>query len=559
MGVMNIDALDFLIIIIIMGTYINKGNLAFKKILKSNYVDKSNFVAVVNSTIDTERQYICATRCRRFGKSMMAKMLCAYYDKSCDSRELFKGLNVEKSESFEEHLNKYNVIYLDVTDFTTYSKYNGHIVKSINENLSREVKSAFLDVSFYDDADLMGCLQAIYNQTGERFYFIIDEWDAICREFPERRKYKDSPENVEPTEMDEYVKFLRRLFKSSASGEVFVGAYLTGILPMVKYNTESALNNFDEYSMVQPFRAADSFGFTSDEVKVLCEKYNMDFEELASWYDGYQIGREPSIFNPNSVMKAISTKRCSSYWAATGAYDRVAKYINLNYDGLRDDVIKMLGGGRCSVNTTSFVNNMSVVKSKDDIFTVLIHLGYLAYDEKTRKCYIPNKEVAGEWINAVKDNQWSEIVNTIQSSENLLESTIAGDAEKVAKYIDAAHVENTSILSYNDENSLSCVLSIAYIYAKNDYIIHQELATGKGFADLVFIPRKYVERPAMVVELKYDKDADTAIEQIHRKEYKGKVLEYTDRLLLVGINYDKETKKHSCVIEKYGDSTFANF
>lgn len=545
-----------------MGTYINKGNLAFKKILNSNYVDKSSFIAVVNSTLDSERQYICATRCRRFGKSMMAKMLCAYYDKSCDSRKLFEGLKIttmsNKDEdgnnlfpSFDECLNKFNVIYLDVTDFTTQPEYKGHLVNSIQEEIIEEVKQSFPDVSYKENSDLMGCLQSIYNQKGERFYFIIDEWDAICREFPERRKFKDSPESVEPTEMDEYVSFLHRLFKSSASSEVFVGAYLTGILPMVKYNTESALNNFDEYSMVQPFAAAGSFGFTSEEVKALCEKYDMDFDELASWYDGYQIGDEPSIFNPNSVMKAISARECSSYWAATGAYDRVASYINLNYDGLKDDIINMLAGGRCLVDPTGFVNDMSVIKSKDDVFTVLIHLGYLAYDKNEHECYIPNKEVAGEWINAVRANNWQEVVCTIQSSKTLLESTLAGDTGKVARIIDAAHVENTSILSYNDENSLSCVLSIAYIYAKNDYIIHRELATGKGFADFVFIPRKNVDKPAMIVELKYDRNADTAIEQIHRKEYKGKVLEYTDKLLLVGINYDKETKKHSCVIEKY--------
>lgn len=422
--------------------------------------------------------------------------------------------------------------------------------------MTKELKRKFSDVEFDDDADVMGCLQAIFNQTGERFYFIIDEWDAICREFPERRKFKDSPF----TEMDEYVMFLRRLFKSSASAEVFVGVYLTGILPMVKFNTESALNNFDEYSMVQPFAAAGSFGFTSDEVKALCEQHNMDFDELAAWYDGYQIGDEPSMFNPSSVMKAISARRCSSYWAATGAYDRVTKYINLNYDGLRDEVIKMLAGGRCSVETTSFGNDMSVVKSKDDVLTVLIHLGYLAYDDKTKKCYIPNKEVAGEWINAVKDNQWMEIVNTIQSSENLLDYTLSGDAENVAKAIDAAHVENTSILSYNDENSLSCVLSIAYIYAKNEYIIHRELATGKGFADLVFIPRKFSNKPAMVVELKCDKDAVAAIDQIKQKNYPAKVAEYLDsrpmgegcggEILLVGINYDKDSKTHSCIIEK---------
>lgn len=547
-----------------MGTYINKGNLAFKKILNSNYVDKSSFIAVVNSTIDSERQYICATRCRRFGKSMMAKMLCAYYDKSCDSRKLFEGLKISTMPnkdnegnvlfpSFEEYLNKFNVIYLDVTDFTTQPEYKGKLVKSMQKEIMEEVKQTFPDVSYKENSDLMGCLQSVYNQKRERFYFIIDEWDAICREFPERRKFKDSPENIEPTEMDEYVKFLRRLFKSSASAEVFVGAYLTGILPMIKFNTESALNNFDEYSMVQPFIAAGSFGFTRDEVKVLCEKHNMDFDELAAWYDGYQIGEEPSIFNPSSVMKAVSAKKCSSYWAATGTYDKVASYIDMNYEGLKDDIINMLAGGRCNVDATGFVNDMSVIQSKDDVFTVLIHLGYLAYDEKEHECYIPNKEVSGEWINAVRANNWQEIVGTIQSSKTLLESTLACDADKVAKYIDAAHDENTSILSYNDENSLSCVLSIAYIFAKNDYIIHRELESGKGFADLVFIPRKHIDKPAMIVELKYNKGADTAIDQIHRKEYQGKVLEYTNNLLLVGINYDKKTKKHTCIIEKYAE------
>ena len=536
-----------------MGTYINKGNLAFKKILNSKYVDKSSFIAVVNSTIDTEDQNICATRCRRFGKSMMAKMLCAYYDKSCDSRNLFKGLRIVQDPSFEQHLNKYNVLYLDVTSFTTYTKYQGHIVKSINETMTKEIKETFPDVMVDDDADLMGCLQSIYNQTGERFYFIIDEWDAICREFPERRKFKDSPETVKPTEMDEYVMFLRRLFKSQASEEVFVGAYLTGILPMVKYNTESALNNFREYSMVDPRKAPGCFGFTSEEVKALCAKYEMDYDELAAWYDGYQIGDEPSVFNPNSVMNAINAGKCSSFWAKTGSYDKVASYIDMNYDGLKEDIINMLAGGRCSVDPTRFTNDMSVIRSKDDVFTVLIHLGYLAYDQNTSKCYVPNKEVSRELINAVKDNNWHEIVDTIQSSELLLNATLACDVETVARLIDNAHQENTSILSYNDENSLSCVLSIAYIYAKNDYIIHRELASGKGFADLVFIPRKHVDKPAMIVELKYDKDADTAISQIHRKEYNGKVLEYTNNLLFVGINYDKKTKTHSCVIEKYAE------
>ena len=222
----------------------------------------------------------------------------------------------------------------------------------------------------------------------------------------------------------------------------------------------------------------------------------------------------------------------------------------MNYEGLKDDIINMLAGGRCKVNPTKFQNDMSIIRSKDDVLTVLIHLGYLSYDWRKDECYIPNKEVAGEMVNAIEDNNWAVVVTALQASEELLQATLDGDEEAVARGVDAAHDENTSILSYNNENSLACVLSIAYYYANNDYIIHRELATGKGFADLVLIPRKNVDSPAIVIELKYDKAVDTAIEQIKRRQYPDKVAQYADRLLLVGITYDRESKQHHCRIER---------
>ena len=296
---------------------------------------------------------------------------------------------------------------------------------------------------------------------------------------------------------------------------------------------------------------ASYFGFTKDEVRALAEKYRMDFDELEKWYDGYQIGDEHFIFNPNSVMQAIDASRCRSFWAATGSYDAVAHYIQMDYEGLKDDVVRMLAGERCFVDPTGFQNDMSVIHSKDDVLTVLIHLGYLSYDWKESECYIPNREVAGEMVNAVKMNNWNHVAEAIDKSKRLLQATLSGDEEAVARGVDAAHDENTSILSYNDENSLACVLSIAYYYASNDYIVHRELATGKGFADLVLIPRKNVNSPAIVIELKYDKAVDTAIEQIIRRQYPAKVAQYTDNLLLVGITYDRDTKQHRCRIEKY--------
>ncbi len=283
---------------------------------------------------------------------------------------------------------------------------------------------------------------------------------------------------------------------------------------------------------------------------MLAEKYGVDFDDLVNWYDGYQIGDELSMFNPNSVMMALHSRRCRSFWAATGAFDTVAGYIGMNYEGLKDDIIAMIAGERRKVDPTGFGNDMRDIHSKDDVLTVLIHLGYLSYNWRKDECYLPNREVAGEMVNAIKANNWTPVVDTLAKSEKLLAATLAGDEEAVAKGIEAAHYENTSILSYNDENSLSCVLSLAYYYARNDYVIHRELASGKGFADIVLIPRKHVSSPAIIIELKVNKDADTALDQIRRKEYPAKVAEYAGDLLLVGVNYDRDTKEHTCRIEK---------
>ena len=521
-----------------MGAYINLGNFGFQRVRNSEYVDKSGLIAIVNGTLFTERSFSCVSRSRRFGKSVAAKMLCAYYDQSCDSRHLFTDLEIAHDPSFEKHLNKYPVIFLDMTNFTTRFK-DDSIMKHVQKELKEDIHEAYPDIPVKDDDDLMAYLIRITDSTHQPFIFIIDEWDAICREF-----------KTGTHAMDEYVSWLRRMFKGSNSPQVFAGVYMTGILPIKKYKTESALNNFIEYSMVEPRRMAPYFGFTMDEVRALAEKHGMDFAELEKWYDGYQIGDQKSMFNPNSVIQAIDAGRCRSFWATTGSYDAVAHYIQMNYEGLKDDVVQMLAGERCKVNPTKFQNDMSIIGGKDDVLTVLIHLGYLSYDWRKDECYIPNKEVAGEIVNAVQSNNWTHVVKAVEASEQLLRATLRGDEVAVARGVDAAHDENTSILSYNDENSLACVLSIAYYYASNDYIIHRELATGKGFADLVLIPRKNVDSPAIVIELKYDKAVDTAIEQIKRRQYPDKVAQYADRLLLVGITYDRESKQHHCRIER---------
>ncbi len=535
-----------------MGIYINKGNEGFRQALNGEYVDKTGMIEIINRTLNTERRHTCVTRCRRFGKSMAVRMLCAYYDKSCDSRQMFDGLAAQGCSTFEQHLNKYPVIYLDITDFITRYGHKEDIVKDIQRNVMDELVEVYSDVHSKEDDDLMELLIRIQQHTGEKFIMLIDEWDAICREF-----------SSSPAVMEEYVNLLRRMFKGGSSAEVFAGAYLTGILPIKKFRTQSALNNFEEYSMVKPGKLASFFGFTPKEVEELAEGEEVSADELRTWYDGYHIGTEPSIYNPFSVIRAIANGECDSYWSSTSAYDSVVTYIKMNFDGLKDDIIRMLAGGRCRVNTTKFQNDLSIINSKDDVLTVLIHLGYLSYDRSRGECYIPNKEVRIEMTNAVEDTGWKHLTDALSASEKLLEDTLEGNEEAVARGIGLAHDANTSILSYNDENSLACVLTIAYYHAMNDYIIHRELATGKGFADLVFIPRRHVDKPAMVMELKVNHSSATAIDQIKRKKYPAKVLEYlnslscsenrgeTYALLLAGISYDRETKTHSCKIEKF--------
>ena len=521
-----------------MALYINKGNEAFASALKDEYVDKTGLIAEINDTLFKEKRFTCVSRCRRFGKSMAAKTLCAYYDRSCDSRELFRGLEIERHPDFEKHLNKYPVIYVDMTNFLTEYGHSKNIVSIIQRELKAELHAAYPNVELNTTDSLMKFLKRIADSTGDRFIMIVDEWDAICREF----------ETEKP--MDDYLNLLRRMFKSVDAMEVFAGVYMTGILPIKKYNTESALNNFWEYSMVDPEPLSRFFGFTREDVSTLCARHGMPYEELEKWYDGYSIGTEPSMFNPSSVVKALAKKSCSNYWATTGAFDAVARYIQMDFDGLKGDIVKMLGGGSCPVSTIRFGNDPNIIRSRDEVLTLLIHLGYLAYDRETKTCHIPNKEVADEMESAIKDNGWQLVIDAIEESDELLRCLLDGEAKEVAAGVQKVHEESTSILKYNDENALSCVINLAFYSARSKYKIVREMPAGRGFADVVFVPWRNVGLPAIVVELKWKKEAVTALDQIKNKNYPAPLKEYAGEVILCGINYEKNEKEHECVIER---------
>lgn len=518
-----------------MGTYLSPGNTAFKKSLNSDiYVDKSLLIEFTNHIINKKNQYICVSRPRRFGKSTDAQMLAAYYDDSCDSAQLFHNLKISTTETYAYHLNKYKVILIDVQKFLSQTHTITEMIQLMNDLLIWELLKEYKDIDYFDKTKLTIVLDNIYNEKNVSFIFIVDEWDCIFREFKN-----------DVDAQKKYLDFLRLLFKEQSYISL---VYMTGILPIKKYGSHSALNMFEEYSMIDPYPLTSFMGFTSDEVKQLCNLYHMDFEEMKNWYNGYYLEANYPIYSPRSVITSIRKQRFGNYWSQTETYEALKIYIDRNIEGLKDCIIALLAGEQVKINVDTFVNDMTTMNGKDDVLTLLVHLGYLGYDSMKKTVYIPNKEVRSSFIAATTSKHYEKVNKILMHSEDLLKATWNMDYEAVAKYVEFAHLE-TSILQYNHENALSYTLSLAYFTARDEYTIIRELPTGKGFADLVFLP--FTDKPAMIVALKWNQDAETAIQQIKEKKYTFGLEKYQGNLLLVGINYDKTTKKHTCTIEKY--------
>lgn len=521
-----------------MGIYLNPTNEKFREALNSEiYIDKTELIRYTNSVLHTMQKCICVSRPRRFGKSMAANMLAAYYSRGCDSKELFRNLRIAESEDFEKHRNRYDVIALNMQEFLSRTHNVPEMLVKLRQLVVRDLKRQYPEVDYFDTEDLIQCMQDIYEDVGCPFLVIIDEWDCVLREYKQ---------DLEAQKL--YLDFLRDLLKDK--GYIHL-VYMTGILPIKKYGTHSALNMFDEFSMIYAGPLARFFGFTEEEVQELCRKYQMDFEEEKSWYDGYLLKGAGSVYNPRSVVSSMQFREYGNYWNQTETFEALKIYIDMNYEGLRDDILLMMSGERADINVGNFTNNMTTFSSKNDVLTLLIHLGYLSYDYDAKKVFIPNYEIMNEYVNAVEVSDWGEISKAISLSFKTLEAIWNCQEETVAEMISMAHIE-TSILQYNDENALSYTISLALYAARNYYTVYRELPAGKGYADMVFIPRKkYSEKPALLVELKWDQSAETGMEQIKKNQYFLSLKEYKENLLLVGISYDKKTKKHWCVIEKH--------
>lgn len=546
-----------------MAAYLNPGYEKFSEVVDSIiYIDKTEMISYLNSIVRTEQKYVSVSRPRRFGKSIAANMLAAYYGKS-GSRELFEKMKIAEHGNWDKYLNGFDVIRVVMTDFI---KKNIEVEKSIHtlsKRILTDLEDAYPDVK-YDPEDLIYSMERFYQKTKTPFVIVIDEWDAV---------FRVKKEDKEGQEL--YLDFLRDWLKDR--GYVAL-AYITGILPIKKYGQHSALNMFDEYSIITPMQLAAYTGFTEDEVKDLCREYGRDYDRIKEWYNGYDVSdiippdpnyeiqkatgeelrpKHYSIYSPLSVVKAVSTGVIQNYWNKTETYEALADYIQMNYDGLKDAVALLVDGGRVKVNIAKYQNDMTTFHSSNDVLVMLIHLGYLGYDAETREVFVPNNEILDEFKNSTESSEWIDTFKSFRKSQELLRATWECREDKAAELLEYFH-DNAENKTYHSEAALSYAVQMAYYAAQKYYTVIQELDSGKGYVDLVYLPSaRYPDKPALLLELKYNKTIETAADQIKAKNYPQRLEHYKDNILLVSINYDKEVsstgenyKRHRCKIEK---------
>lgn len=416
-----------------MGRFVNPDNSAFQVALNSKiYIDKTGLIEYTNSVLDTSDAYICNSRPRRFGKSYTANMLAAYYSKGCNSEEMFSGLDISRKSDFKTHLNQYDVIHIDIQWFLANCYNSNKIVSFLSDSVISELRDIYPDILPLGELSLPDSLSRIKDKTGQKFIIIIDEWDVLIRD--EATNYYIQ---------NEYINFLRGMFKGTEPTKYIQLAYLTGILPIKKEKTQSAVNNLEEFTMLHSYELAPYIGFTENEVKMLCQKYDRDFEKVKKWYDGYLL-ENYEIYNPKAVVSVMLRGKFRSYWSETGSYEVIVPLINMNYDGLKNTIIEMLSGQNVKVNTLTFKNDPANIQSKDDVITYLIHLGYLGYNEKDETAFIPNEEIRHELINAVKSTNWSDLIHFQYESNHLLDATLSMNTQEVAEQIQKIHSEYAS-------------------------------------------------------------------------------------------------------------------
>ena len=461
-----------------MGLYINPGNSGFERITKANYVDKTGLIGLMNERVGTTDGLVCVSRPRRFGKSYAAQMLSAYYDCSCDSGMLFSGYEIADNASFEEHMNQYNVICFDVTSFLSFAKRKNLPVSDVPDMIAgalyKDLINTFPDLDSAENLTDALILLAEGNEhrPGRKCIFIIDEWDALIREAGETGG------------RDIWLNLLREWFKNiSFTPKVVAAAYMTGILPIKKDGSQSAISDFHEFSMLYPDGFAEYTGFTESDVRQLSEESGISFDELRQWYDGYDFPECGSVYNPYSVMNAVRQGKCRSYWQKTSAAESLMTYVRMNFEGLQEIIARLIAGEEIEVSVDGFENDFDSFADKDDVLTLLIHLGYLTYREDDGTVRIPNEEIRAEFRYLIKRNTGgSRWVELMRRSRDLLSATLAGDGNAVAKRISDIRTTQYAPAFYNNEQALRYIIKFAYIAAIEEYWKAEEVPSGTGIA-----------------------------------------------------------------------------
>ena len=528
---------------------------------KDIFVDKTHFIEKMSTKMNTDKRFIAVTRPRRFGKTVTAHMLLAYYSKEYEGHKIFDELEIANISTYTEHLNKYDVIYIDMNFIS--SLYKGYLKNNkvsgvetlidyleyaiINDLREREDFAECFNKHEIENTGLLKALSTLRNDLNAKFIFIMDEWDLIYRDYRNDTKLQE-----------DFIELLRGLFKSDGGKACFALAYLTGILPIKKYNSQSALNNFDEFNMLSSGDLAPYFGFTEAEVADIVKSPDckVSHQNLKEWYEGYKI-KGIDIYNPNSVVSAVSRNECISYWSKTSSNDEVVRLINMDFDGVKKDVMNLIEGARVLFDFSNFQNDMVTIKNKNDVFSLLVCLGYLGCsdigsDSDYKQAYVPNKEIKQALMGIIKDQEWYEKIENFKRSEGLLKAILELDATTVATLIQDVHNSPAvALLDYNDEESLTyCVMTGLLWSTLGKYITHREEQAGKGRVDLVYEPAIKGTTPLILIEFKYDGSAEEAIAQIKKQEYFKRYTGQYRNIIIVGINYSTKTKDHQCLIEK---------
>lgn len=538
-----------------MGTYLNSitpYTLYKSESLSPYFVDKTLMLSELFPYVSAGNRHICITRPRRFGKTIMANMISSFFQKASDSSDVFDSLAISQVDDYRRYKNQYNVIRIDFSKMPRNCDLYTQYIERIEALLIEDVKDAFPQVKI-NEADAVGdILESVFVQCGEKFIFVLDEWDFIFhRDF------------INEIDKEKYVAFLSNLLKDRP---YVVLSYMTGILPIAKYSSGSELNMFAEFTMVNSPMFGEYFGFTDDEVDDLYRRYIVECDRqhkeksvtrkgLRDWYNGYYTKSGERVYNPRSVVFALQFNNLANYWTSSGPYDEIYYYIRNNISDVRDDLALMISGESVTAKIQEYAATSMNLSTRDEIYSAMVVYGFLSY--LNGKVCIPNRELMEKFDELlVKNESLGYVYRLAKESEKMLKATLAGDTLTMERILEFAHNTEVPLLSYNHETELSAIVNLVYLAARDSYRVEREDKAGTGYVDFIFYPYD-TTADCIILELKVDHTPDEAIAQIIDKKYALKFMPklagqkiYTGRILAVGIGYWKESKKHSCKVEE---------